>query len=82
MLPRSPLESLASRPHLHGLRSDFRPHLHGLRSASRRLLHGFFSSKKSTKQHSLSLSVIVSRIQISEPVGLTQAAIFSVELRC
>ncbi len=46
------------------------------------LLHGLWSSKKSWKQHPLSQSVIVSRKQISEPLGLIQAAIFSVELRC
>ena len=50
--------------------------------AFRPLLHVLRSSKKSTKQHSLSLSTIVSRKQISEPVGLTQAAISFVELRC
>ena len=49
--------------------------------AFRPLLHVLRSSKKSTKQHSLSLSTI-SRKQISEPVGLTQAAISFVELRC
>ena len=60
MTLRSPLDSLAFRP----------------------LLHGLWSSKKSWKQHSLSQSAIVSRKQISEPVGLIQADIFSVELRC